>query len=390
MLSEIELLILCSRVELQPNQKTELEKILDQGLDWEKVLKRASQECVPPLVYKNLKPYAEKIPHEVEKKLNETYLRNLGRNIVLLSMLKPVLEAVENKGIKAALIKGARLVHTIYHDIGERYFIDVDFLVYPSDRYKIQKILKDMGFVQASSEHIHHELSKREKKYWTYRPVFRKGKLELELHYNFPGLHMPFSMSQDLWKNVQKIDIEGSPAQILSPEYELCLLCLHSQQHSYTRLDWFTDMAEMSGEDELDWNKVIEICRKERISASVYYGLYLVNQLWHGTVSKNILSRFYVSFLEKKLLGFFWPVESVKSREQKLLFPMHAPTFFSILSRKRPGLFIKALYDFFFPPRSWVSLYYGISPNSYKIVIHYLWRLWRPFYLLFHSLVKTG
>jgi len=388
--SETELLVLCSRVELRADQRHKLEKVLDRDLNWEKVLDRASGEGTSSLLYKNLKTYEEKIPDKFLKKLKETYLRNTGRNISLLNSLKPVLEAVEEAGFRAAVIKGARLVNTVYQDIGERYFIDVDLLVNHSDRDNIQKILKDLGFVQASSEYIHHELSEREKRYWTYRPVFRKNKLELELHYNFPGLHLPFSMDQDLWQNTHKILIEGSPAQILSPEYELCLLCLHSQQHSYTRLDWLTDMAEMSGEDKLDWNKVREICQKERISAPVFYGLYLVNQLWPKTVSESILNRFSVSYLERKMLEFFWPMESVRSRDQKLLFPMHAPTFLSVLSRKKLSLFIMALYNFFFPPRAWVSLYYGISPNSYKMIVHYLWRFWRPAYLLLLKFFKVG
>jgi len=230
-------------------------------------------------------------------------------------------------------------------------------------------------------------LSEREKMYWTYRPVYQRGRLDLELHYNFPGLHMPFSMSKDLWRHVQRIDLEGAPAQILSPEYELCLLCLHSQQHSYSRLDWFTDIAEMSAFRGLDWNKVLYICRKEGIEAPVSYGLRLVNEFWPGTVSEDTIRRFSVSPLERLLLEFFWPKDSVRAREQKLMFPMHAPTFFSVLSHKKPLPFMKAVYQFFFPPRSWVSFYYGISPGSYKMAVHYLWRFWRPVYLVMRRLI---
>ncbi len=377
---------MCSRVKPRPEQRSEVEKILDGSLDWEKVLKRAQEESVLPLLYQNLKPYAGKVPDDILKRLNQIYIRNSARNLYLLNSLKPVLEAVDHSGIKAAVIKGARLAKTTYEDIGLRFFIDVDLLVFPSHRTRMIKVLEKLGFVQTESKYMHHELSEREKMYWTYRPVYTRGRLELELHYNFPGLHMPFSMSHDLWRHVQRIDLEGAPAQILSPEYELCLLCLHSQQHSYSRLDWFTDIAEMSTVSGLDWNKVLSICRRERIEASVSYGLRLVNEFWPGTVSKDIIRRFSVSPLERMLLEFFWPKDLVRSRGQKLMFPMHAPTFFSVLARKKPLLFMKAVYQFFFPPRSWVSFYYGISPGSYKMVVHYLWRLWRPAYLVMRRL----
>ncbi len=387
MSSETELLILCSRVEPRPEQQSELEKILDGSLDWEKVLKKAQEESVSLLVYQNLKPHAGKVPDDILKRLKQIYIRNSGRNLYLLNCLKPVLKSVDQSGIKAAVIKGARLAKTIYKDIGLRFFIDVDLLVFPSHRGRMIEVLKKLGFVQMGSKHMHHELSEREKMYWTYRPVYQRGRLDLELHYNFPGLHMPFSMSKDLWRHVQRIDLEGAPAQILSPEYELCLLCLHSQQHSYSRLDWFTDIAEMSAFRGLDWNKVLYICRKEGIEAPVSYGLRLVNEFWPGTVSEDTIRRFSVSPLERLLLEFFWPKDSVRAREQKLMFPMHAPTFFSVLSHKKPLPFMKAVYQFFFPPRSWVSFYYGISPGSYKMAVHYLWRFWRPVYLVMRRLI---
>jgi len=380
-------LILCSRVELRLDRQAELEKILDGNLDWEKVLERAQEESVLPLLYQNLKPYERKVPDDIFRRLNQTYIRNSARNIYLLSSLKPVLMAVDQSGIKAAVIKGARLAKTTYEDIGLRFFIDVDLLVFPSHRRQMMNVLEKQGFVQAKSKYTRHELSEREKRYWTYRPVYRRGKLELELHYNFPGLHMPFSMSKDLWRHVQKIDIEGAPAQILSPEYELCLLCLHSQQHSYSRLDWFTDIAEMSSVSGLDWNKLLSICHKEGIEAPVFYGLSLVNEFWPGTVSEDTIKRFSVSSLERMLLEFFWPKDSVREREQKLMFPMHAPTFFSVLARRKPLLFMKSFFNFFFPPRSWVSFYYGISPLSYKMVVHYLWRFWRPAFLVMRRLI---
>ncbi|MBD3415363.1 MAG: hypothetical protein GF421_13160 [Candidatus Aminicenantes bacterium] len=390
MSAETRLLVLCSKLETDSEQEAEVQNILDLDLDWSEVLVRADDEGVTPLLYKKIRLHSQKVPEEVLSKLHFIYIRNAARNLYLLTSLKPLLEAVEESGLRAALIKGARLVNTLYKDIGARFFIDVDLLVYPPHRKSILKLLSGLGFVQTFSPHVHHALSEREKMFWTFRPAYKKGNLELELHYNFPGLHMPFSMTDDLWQNTKKIDIEDSPAQVLSPEYELCLLCLHSQQHSYSRLDWFTDIAGMVRSETLHWSKVLSICRKERIQASVFYGLYLVNQFWPKTVPEKVLDGFYVSRLEKNLLEFFWPLHSVKSRGQRLVFPMHSPTFFSVLSRKRADLFLKAVYHFFLPPRSWVSFYYGISPNSYKMVVHYLWRFWRPVYLVFRRLIEAG
>jgi hypothetical protein len=377
------LIILASRLNPTPLEFSQIEKIMHKKLNWDDLMEKTKEEGVAALLYKNLKRFSERIPAPTMLNLKKRYYENAARNLSVIHKLKPFLEDIRMAGIKAAVIKGARLTATPYNDLGLRSYTDVDFIVSPQERKKLISILERLNFRKHKNEVVDWKVKKKEKLFWTYRPLFIKEDLFIEIHYSFPGLHLPFTLEDNLWANIQKIKIDGVEANALSPEYELCLLCIHVQQHSYSRLIWLTDIVEMAALGSMDWEKVIHICRQEKIHALVYYSLYLVNQLWPCSIPDDILDRFQVSFIEKKLLNFFWPEKKVKSRAMTEVIPMHIPTLFAVLSRRKILPTIKALLEFFFPPRIWVAHYYNIPPNSVRILGHYIWRLFRPLTLIF-------
>jgi hypothetical protein len=362
---------------------------LEEKIDWEQVIAKASQEFVLSLLYKNLKRFSEKIPPSVMLKMKKSYYQKAAHSISIIHELKPVLKLIDEAGIQTAVIKGLRLSATLYKDLGLRPHMDVDLIVYPPHRKELAAVLEKMSFIQDDDSIREFNAKEQETLFWTYRPMFKKRDVLCEVHTNFPGLHIPFTLEKDLWAGIQKIKIDGVGAKALSDEYELCLLCLHVQQHSYSRLMWLTDIVEMAVMEKLDWEKMHFICSTEKIHAHVYYSLYLVNQLWQESIPDEILERFKLRKVEKKVLNFFWPEEKVTSRTIADDMPMHAPTFLALLSNKRLLLTTKSLFEFFFPPRIWVAYYYKLSPRSIKIVYHYLWRLFRPFSLVFRRVFRA-
>jgi hypothetical protein len=303
----------------------------------------------------------------------------------LFQKVKPLLQAINDSGLKVAVTKGARLAETLYQDIGLRPFVDIDLVVHPSAWPELEEILEKLGFSREGD--FGPKLNQKDRElHWTFTPIFRKERLLVEMHFHYLGLQLPFALEDDLWACSQNIKIGASPAKVLSPEYELCYLCLHALQHSYCLLIWLTDIAEMASREDLNWEKILDICQKESIAAPLSYGLHLVNCLWPGTLSENILEMFKISAFEQKLLKFFWPEEDVLTRNLSLQFPYYTPTLFSLLRRKKPLLTLDTLFKIFFPPRAWVSCYYKIPVNSPRIFLHYFWRLTRPISLFFQQL----
>lgn len=385
------LLILCARDTISRDRDRAVEKILlEKNIDWAHLVRAASEEGVALFLYFNLKRFSDLVPASALSSLKKLYIRNKARNIYYLQTTKDFFREIAAEGLKALPIKGFRLALDLYSDIGLRGFVDVDLIVTRADWPRLVDILKKHGYSMGQEDNAAPSNGGDGGFYWTFRPDLVRDKTRIEIHSSIPGLHYPLDAGHSLWQERIPVEKEGISALCLSFEHELCLLCLHAQEHSYSRLDWMTDVAEIVTRVPLDWDKVLGFCDREKIHSSVFYGLHLANSFWPGTVPPRLLKSFDVACWELKALCFLWPENRVLNRNLDVDLPMHIPTVFPLLRKKAYLQFLKVTFRLFFPPQHWVSHYYRLPRNSAKMVFHYLWRVVYPFFLLARKVLKTG
>ncbi len=346
-------------------------------IDWSELVRRASREGVSPLVYRNLKAFGALVPAEALASLRTAYYANEIRNFRLFRRIAPLIGAADTAGLRAVVTKGARLALTIYPDIGLRPFTDIDLVVHPRDWPSLEKVLAGQGYVPESHGGTSLDPGNRALD-WTFSPYYRLGELLVELHFAYLGLHVPFRSEEDFWASAGSVRIDGADARIMSPEYELCYLCLHAQQHSYARLMWLTDIAELGSRAEIDSDRAARIAQREGIGAVVRHGLELVNALWPGTIPKRVVSEFRIGPLESVLLPAFWPSGRIFRRANRVPMPYYTPTFFSLLSRRKPLLAARTLLRILFPPMDWIADTYNVIPGSLRAWTQYVRRLVTP------------
>jgi hypothetical protein len=299
----------------------------------------------------------------------------------------PLLERISEQKLRVAVTRGARLAETVYQDWGLRSYVDIDFMAHPGDASPIVEILRALGYWQESHSSLFPK-QKVSQLRWTIESGFQKDGVNLDFHFNYPGVEVPLDAYPDLWETAGSMQIFETDVRIFSPEYELCILCLHAQKHCYVRIIWLTDIVELAQGEGLDWDKVYAICREQSIAAPVYHALQLVNQFWPESVSTHILEQLAPGRIPRRILQAAWPYEKIKAREMKEDVPGHAGVFFLFFSGKRLGLKLRTLWATTFPPRAYVSYFYQIPVNSIKMVSHYAWRVWRPFSMLVRMLRK--
>ncbi|NOR15643.1 MAG: hypothetical protein GQ544_08065 [Candidatus Aminicenantes bacterium] len=366
-----------------------IEEALSTNLDWDVLLKRAGEEGVAPLLYQNLKSFSEHVPASQWACLKRIYVRNTARNLYIYKKILPLLEMMSKKDVRVAVTRGARLSETVYRDWGLRYYVDVDFMVHPDDAAQLVDILKTLGYLQ-DSHASRFPKQKQSQLHWTIESGFQKDGVFLDFHFNYPGVEIPLDAFPEIWETRLSMQIFETKARIFSPEYELCILCLHAQKHCYQRIIWLTDIAELAQDEDLNWDKVFAICQDQDISAPVYYGLFLVNQFWPESIAPPVLKQLNPGRISLRILHAAWPDKKVISRELKEEIPGHAAVLFLFFSGKRLGLKLKTLFATTFPPRAYVSYFYQIPVNSIKMLSHYTWRVWRPFSLLIRMLRKNN
>ncbi len=382
------LLILCARLHPEPQSVSAIRSLLAMEPDWDALIARAEKEGTLPLLFHSLRSLSDLVPGPARERLKSGYLANLIRNAHVLRALEPFLTAVREAGLRVALTKGGRLASTVYKDIALRPFWDVDFIVHPSDWPGLRAILLNQGFGE-NEELKGGEAGRDDRLDWTYSPYFHRSGLFLEFHFNSIGLHIPFRSEAEFWSSIGTEIIGGVETSVLPPEYELCYLCLHAQQHSYEKLIWLTDIAELAGDSDLDGDRIMSICRAERIQAPVYHGLRLANALWPGSISWRLMSRFRFGPMEAAAVRLFWPESSILRRAGQTSWPYYMPSLFSLWERRSVTLALRTLARIFFPPRRWMAHVRGVPVSSPRLYLQYFRRLWRPFKLAGAHLVRS-
>lgn len=383
------LLVLGSRPLSGPAALTGVRRSIGPDIGWERLLGRAEEEGVLPLLYWNLRGLPEAVPPEVLERLKRGYLGSLARNSKLMKQLEPFLAEVRASGLPVVLTKGPRLALSVYPDPALRPFWDVDFVVPPRAWPAVAGILARLGFEEALTADAAPpapavRLDGR------YSPYFRQGDLVLEFHFNPFGLHFPArSPGTDILSPAPRpMRFGGGEALVFDSEAELSYLCLHAQQHSYERLIWLVDIAEMASRPGLDWDAVGRICAGLGIRASVFHGLSLVNETWPGTVPGEALSRLRPGPLARRALGFFWPAAEVARRGAPRAWPYDMPTLFSLCERRDLGLAVRTVPDILFPPRPWLAAARKLPTRSARLYAQYARRLCRPLGLAARRLVR--
>ncbi|HVP89729.1 MAG TPA: nucleotidyltransferase family protein [Terriglobales bacterium] len=344
---------------------------------WPRLMERAEEEGVLPLLYWNLKEMPEDLPADALARLKGRYLANLARTLRVAKEVGPLLGAVRAAGRTAVLTKGLRMAQTVYPDLGLRPFWDVDLVVQAADWPDVRGMLEAAGFVEATEGEPGRGLPISAPG-WTYSPYFLRGDLALEIHFNVFGLHFPAGPLPPDVLGRMPLPAGGGEATVLSPAFEFCYLCLHAQQHSYRRLIWLTDIALMAAGGGIPWDEAARVAAAYGLRAPVFLGLALAERLWPGTVAPNVLARFRPGPATRAALGLLWPGTAAAERTLTP-WPYYMPSLFSLWERRSAVLAARSLPSILFPPRAWLAGASGLPKGSARLTRQYGRRLLRPF-----------
>jgi hypothetical protein len=242
---------------------------------------------------------------------------NTRRNLRILSCGAEILDALENNGGMAVLVKGPALEAYVYGELGRRVFKDIDFLTRRKDAGLVDTVLRDLGFSQgrldevagtvipASREEIVRQMLNTHEAF-EYVKAGETLERALFVDVNFEAL----------WKGVgtyasqHTIDTEvfldnsfkfTSPAgriTVLKPEFQAIQLAAHlfseavffqfsgrwARDLNDVSLLRFTDIYTLIKRIGLDWPALASLCNEHDAKGAVGYAFYYVERLFPGTV----------------------------------------------------------------------------------------------------------
>src|SRR2546421_2580085 len=292
---EARLLIACARTNLDSEALGQINSLLHEKLDWDYVCRKAYQHGVLPLLYRSLLSCQKEIvPERVHSYLRDSFQENVRFNLCRTRELLKLLRLCEAKGIPTLPFKGPLLAVQAYGDLGLRQFSDLDILVTRADLPKVQDLLLADGYRLAlplkGIKRIVPALDRRKDQIFVKDDT---SKIVIELHWRLTDKYFDFPLDMKrLWQRLVPVSLAGSIVRGLPLEDLILYLCMHGTRHSWERLAWICDVAELIRvHPEIDWDSLMNRARTLGNERSLSLGLFLASDLLGASLPEEVSAR---------------------------------------------------------------------------------------------------
>lgn len=286
---EIELLLCCARTQLTPAQKGRIDRLVQDNLDWQYLLKTAQWHSLTPLLYWQLKAVCPKsVPPEIFSKLAADFTANLQRNFLLTAQLIKILKKFRERDIPAIPFKGAVLATTLYNNLALRRFYDLDILIESNSFFQAKQLLEHWGY-QTDNRLDFRQQKLRLKTNHEQEFVCSDLKISVDLHWNiappFFSFHLPV---EELFRKTTDLKIAGSEIPVFVPENLLIVLCVNGTKEGWSNLQRICDIAEfINTYPQVNWSKILKDAEESDCIDMVLLGINLARELLEVSLPKS-------------------------------------------------------------------------------------------------------
>ena len=324
---EIELLLACARTQITDETTVAICQILKHPINWEYLIKLASEHGVLPLFYWNMKHYfSDLIPVSILGQLRDRFQTTLQNNLLYTGELLRLLSHLKDNHISAIPFKGPVFAISAYRNLAFRKFCDLDLLVPKQDVPRVINLLSEQGYQQPTF----HDDKGYECQF--FHPATH---VTIDLHWALAPrfFHFPLSFSE-LQSRLQPVVLNGQTLQSLSAEDMLLSLSgewLRDCCHERARLIQLCNVSELiRATPQLDWTFLVQQASKlgcERVllltlaSAQALLGTPLPESILHQINADPL-----VTPLTKQICAHLWQ-QSDQGIDQMPSIPTSAGTY---------------------------------------------------------------
>lgn len=384
--TERRVLIATARFEIDESASHELERLLRQSIDWDMLISQSVIHGTAGLLLRHLSAIKEvaDIPEDVFERLRSIYMRIAVSGMQQIANFQKVAQELSGLDVKVILLKGAALAESLYGDLGLRPMSDVDILIHEKDWPKICKVLESYQYRSYGKDLA--PLPPKLTGYDIQAHIQLLSPTDTCLEFQFDLFTMGIGMLDiaGVWERARVLENDGAGVLVLCPEDQLLHLLVHANRHGCSRLKWLVDIAEsLVNGDDVDWDLLESIARREKVTAIVYETLSHTERLLERElVDPLILQRFAPSKYQEIAWNILWPqkrLDEFSGRDEDgICFYFYRPFSgwnlfnFVLTGRIKDKLSYQARW--IIPSLEWMSDTYG-TPKSLKLLKYYPIRL---------------
>ncbi len=290
---ESELLVCCARTRMDDGTAARIKTLVLADIDWANLLRTALSHGIMPLLYWHLRNICiESIPPNTLNELQDRFDANTRRTHYLTTELLQILKLLESNAIPALPFKGPALATTAYGSVSLRQFLDLDILVRRRHIMRTRVLLVRRGYQPAL------ELTPPQERLL----IESQGELELvrhsdgcivDLHWDISQRYLSLSHDIDeLWKSADQTLVNSTMVSTLSRELLLVALCVHATKHSWSKLGYVCDVAEVAlSPPGIDWDRALQHARNAGGERMLLLGVLLASELLGAPLPSQVVCR---------------------------------------------------------------------------------------------------
>src|SRR5262249_27132206 len=279
------LILACARTDPDVQR---IEDLLEDGPDWEGVLRRAERWGLAPLVYATLRQASQsgQVPKGIIERLRHLSHRDATYGIAQRDVLRATLVRFSEARVSVIVLKGVALAALVYPSPTLRPTITIDLLVHECDRDEVDALVRGIGDARGSRVsriNIRHDIADRS-----------------------AAARIPI---EHIWERAQPARIESVATLVLSHEDLLLQLALDlatcvSEPEGFVRnVRTLCDIGETCRRygNAIDWNRLISQAAAYDVAKQLYHSLRLARDLVGASVPSSALKDLWARFSQLPL-----------------------------------------------------------------------------------------
>src|SRR5262245_47161534 len=279
------LILACARTDTDVQR---IEDLLEDGPDWEEVLRKAERWGLAPLVYANLRQASQsgQVPKETIERLRHLSHRDATYGIAQRDVLRATLVRFSEARVSVIVLKGVALAALVYPSPTLRPTRNIDFLVHECDRDEVDALVRGIGDTRGSRIsriNIRHHIADRS-----------------------AAARIPIA---HIWERARPARIESVATLVLSHEDLLLQLALDlvtcvSEPDGFVRdVRTLCDIGETCRRygGAIDWNRIVTQADAYDVAKRLYHSLRLARDLVGASVPSSALQDLWARFSQLPL-----------------------------------------------------------------------------------------
>ena len=237
---ETQLLLCCSRTCIDAATAEKIQKLSEQELDWNYLIRIAARNEIIPLLYQSLKLTCPKaVPENILNQLQKCYQNNASKNMFLTQELLKLLDLFVAHNISALPFKGPVLGQFAYGNLVLRNISDLDILVKKQDFLRAKELLIRHGYQ-------HKYFGGHEAAYVQAQLIRDDGLVGVDLHYGITPSDFLFSLdTEPFWQHFTSVSLAGKNVIRLSLIDALLVACVQPIKENWRSFKRICDIAEL-------------------------------------------------------------------------------------------------------------------------------------------------